>query len=91
MGGRGGGGAKRQMTFQTSLSVLDTTERFEHILSGKMIHLFLFHCFFLLLYTEQQGIQAINDAISDYHNYTCVKFVARTTEKNYVRFIQGTG
>ncbi|CAH3027830.1 unnamed protein product, partial [Porites evermanni] len=40
---------------------------------------------------EQQGIQAINDAISDYHKYTCVKFVARTTQRNYVRFFQGTG
>ena len=33
----GGGGTKRQMTFQTSLSVL---ERFEH-----MIHWFLVYCY----------------------------------------------
>lgn len=42
--GGGEGGTKRQMTFQTSLSVLDITERFEHISSGKMIHWFLVYC-----------------------------------------------
>ena len=43
--GGGGGGTKRQMTFHTSLSVLDITERFEHISSGKMIHWFLVYCY----------------------------------------------
>ena len=33
-------GKERQMTFQTSLSVLDITERFEH-----MIHWFLVYCY----------------------------------------------
>ena len=37
--------AKRQMTLQTCLSVLDITERFEHISSGKIIHLFLVYCY----------------------------------------------
>ena len=41
----GGGGTNRQMTFQTCLSVLDITERFEHISSGKMIHWFLVYCY----------------------------------------------
>lgn len=40
---------------------------------------------------EKRGIDAIREAISDYHQFTCLKFVPRTTQKNYVRFTQGQG
>ncbi|KAL9975855.1 hypothetical protein ACROYT_G013067, partial [Oculina patagonica] len=40
---------------------------------------------------EKAGVQAINDAIADYHKLTCVKFVARTTQKNYIKFTNGDG
>nr|XP_058972703.1 MAM and LDL-receptor class A domain-containing protein 1-like [Pocillopora verrucosa] len=39
----------------------------------------------------QQGVKAINDAIKDYHSQTCLKFVSRTTQKNYIRFTVGDG
>ncbi|XP_068697308.1 uncharacterized protein [Montipora foliosa] len=40
---------------------------------------------------EGKGIQAIKDAIMDYHSFTCLKFVPRTTQKNYIRFTVGGG
>lgn len=40
---------------------------------------------------EEGGIDAIREAITDYHQFTCVKFVPRTTQKNYVKFTQGQG
>lgn len=39
----------------------------------------------------QQGVKAINDAIKDYHSQTCLKFVSRTTQRNYIRFTVGGG
>ncbi|XP_002157397.2 hatching enzyme 1.2 [Hydra vulgaris] len=35
--------------------------------------------------------QAINDAIADYHTYTCLRFVPRKSEPNYIRFTKGAG
>ncbi|XP_002158186.3 hatching enzyme 1.2 [Hydra vulgaris] len=35
--------------------------------------------------------KAINDAIADYHTYTCLKFVPRKNEINYIRFTKGNG
>jgi len=40
---------------------------------------------------RQQGVNAINQAIEDYHQYTCLRFVKRTTESTYVRFFRGGG
>jgi hypothetical protein len=32
-------------------------------------------------------VQYVNQAIQDFNDYTCVKFVKRTTEANYIKFI----
>lgn len=58
------------MTLQTSLSVLDITERFEHISSGKMIHLFPVYCFlFTAIYrtTRHSSNQRCNKRLSQIH------------------------
>jgi len=38
-----------------------------------------------------KGVQAINDAIKDYHYYTCIQFKRRTTETEYIKFYKGGG
>jgi len=38
-----------------------------------------------------QGIKVINDAISQYHKHTCLRFHRRTNENAYLRFYRGTG
>lgn len=35
--------------------------------------------------------QVIQQAIDDYHKYTCIKFKKRTTEAHYIQFHQGSG
>lgn len=35
--------------------------------------------------------QAIQQAINDYATQTCVRFVQRTNERDYVRFFRGSG
>ena len=36
-------------------------------------------------------VKAINEAIEEYHNKTCITLVPRTNETNYVRFIKAIG
>ncbi|XP_019855886.1 PREDICTED: zinc metalloproteinase nas-12-like [Amphimedon queenslandica] len=36
-------------------------------------------------------VKAINEAIEEFHNKTCITLVPRTNEANYVRFIKGRG
>ena len=47
--------------------------------------------FFFLTCAGQAGVKVINEAIADYHKLTCLKFVRRTTQKNYIRFTVGNG
>ena len=35
--------------------------------------------------------EAVASAIEDFHNFTCVKFINRTNEPDYLEFFQGTG
>ncbi|GFU15346.1 astacin-like metalloprotease toxin 1 [Trichonephila clavipes] len=35
--------------------------------------------------------KAIDEAIADYHNHTCVRFIPRTNEKDYVKIFYGNG
>lgn len=41
--------------------------------------------------SSQTAIRAIQAAIADYHAYTCLRFVRRTTERGYIHFYQGGG
>ena len=34
-------------------------------------------------------MKVINDAIADYHKYTCLKFVPRRGHRNYIEFYDG--
>lgn len=38
-----------------------------------------------------RGVQAINNAISNYHQYTCLRFHKRTNEATYISFYRGGG
>ncbi|XP_065674733.1 hatching enzyme 1.2-like [Hydra vulgaris] len=40
---------------------------------------------------NQTTRKAINDAIADYHTYTCLRFVPRINQPNYIRFTDGNG
>ena len=51
-------------------------------------------CVFAFISTYCIGTRArnaIQAAIDDYKTYSCVNFVARTTERDYVRFFRGNG
>ena len=41
--------------------------------------------------SNPRAVSAINSAIEDYADMTCIKLIPRTTESNYVRIIQGNG
>ena len=52
------------------------------------------HCDNLIFYVNAAGTQArtaIQDAIDEYKARTCVNFVQRTTQADYVRFFRGNG
>jgi len=38
-----------------------------------------------------QGVRAINNAIDNYHKYTCLRFHRRTNEQEYISFYRGGG
>jgi len=38
-----------------------------------------------------KGKEAVASAIGNYNKYTCIRFVERTTERNYLSFYKGTG
>lgn len=38
-----------------------------------------------------QAKTAINDAIDTYRTQTCIEFIPRTNEADYVRFFRGSG
>jgi len=40
---------------------------------------------------ESKAMKAINDAIADYHKYTCLKFVPRRGHRNYIEFYNRGG
>ncbi|XP_057311669.1 low choriolytic enzyme-like [Hydractinia symbiolongicarpus] len=40
---------------------------------------------------DGNGLQAIKDAIADYHNYTCIRFKPRSNENVYIYFYRGAG
>lgn len=42
-------------------------------------------------FTAKAQVNAINNAIGIYKSKTCIRFVARKKEKDYVRFIKGDG
>ena len=58
---------------------------------NKAFDFFLCCFFFFLTCAGQAGVKVINEAIADYHKLTCLKFVRRTTQKNYIRFTVGNG
>eukprot|EP00058_Branchiostoma_floridae_P015247 XP_002600735.1 hypothetical protein BRAFLDRAFT_83478 [Branchiostoma floridae] len=37
------------------------------------------------------AVNAINDAITDYHKYTCLRFIRRTNQTAYISFVDGLG
>lgn len=45
--------------------------------------------FFIFL--DDHGLQAIKDAIEDYHKFTCIRFKPRTNERQYLYFYRGPG
>ncbi|XP_057291858.1 low choriolytic enzyme-like isoform X2 [Hydractinia symbiolongicarpus] len=40
---------------------------------------------------EQKAMKELNEAIKQYHTYTCLRFKRRTTEKGYIEFYKGGG
>ena len=38
-----------------------------------------------------KAVQAINDAIDEYHKFTCLRFVKRASEEGYIDFHMGSG
>merc|ERR1719193_1028230 len=43
------------------------------------------------LMNEPKALQAIKDAIAEYHKYTCIRFKKRTTESSYINLYNGIG
>ena len=50
--------------------------------------------FFILLScleTEPEANSELTKAIEQYHKYTCIRFVKRTSESGYINFYRGGG
>ncbi len=47
--------------------------------------------YILIPFLDSQRRQVVQQAINEYNKYTCIRFVPRTNEKNYVKFIIGGG
>ena len=45
--------------------------------------------FFILV--KQTAKDAINGAIRDFHEYSCLWFVERVDEEHYIKFVKDTG
>lgn len=44
-----------------------------------------------LFFLDDSGMQAIKDAIADYHKFTCIRFKPRINERQYLYFYRGPG
>ncbi len=43
------------------------------------------------LTADSRARTAITNAMNEYKRRTCIQFVERTTQKDYINFIQGSG
>ena len=59
------------------------------------LSLALFHSFscLILLYIigDSSTVNAINEAMQEYENLTCIRFVQRTNQADYINFVKGIG
>ena len=55
----------------------------------KPINFLLLLFFFVILAKDQ--LDLILDAFEAYKNYTCIEFIPRTNEKDYINIIYGSG
>lgn len=47
--------------------------------------------YYTIATNDQRTLNAIAQAMNEYRQRTCIRFVERTTQSDYVRFYKGTG
>lgn len=55
-----------------------------------IIKLFTFESY-ILLATDPRAVKAIQVAMNEWEQMTCIRFKNRTTERNYAEFFKGSG